>query len=88
MEEPGGENIDLLKQRILDLEREVSKRDDLFNKFVKNQNEVIFSINTRGDFTYINPAIERMTGYKVEEVIGTSYTQYIYPRTYPAYRRI
>ncbi|ATU08665.1 PAS domain-containing sensor histidine kinase [Methanohalophilus portucalensis] len=87
MEEPGGENIDLLKQRILDLEREVSKRDDLFNKFVKNQNEVIFSINTRGDFTYINPAIERMTGYKVEEVIGTSYTQYIYPEDLPGLQK-
>ncbi|WP_234970470.1 PAS domain S-box protein [Methanohalophilus halophilus] len=87
IEESGGENIDLLKQRILDLEKEVSKKDDLFNKFVENQNEVIFSVNTRGDFTYLNPAIERMTGYKVEEVIGKSYTQYIYPEDLPGLQR-
>lgn len=87
MKEPDRENIELLKQRICNLEEEISNKDEIFNKFVENQNEVIFSINTRGDFTYLNPAIERMTGYKVEEVIGKSYTQYIYPEDLPGLQK-
>ncbi|ABE52089.1 sensor histidine kinase [Methanococcoides burtonii] len=55
-----------------------------FNKLhIENLNDVIFSINEQGNFTYISPAIEDFTGYRAEEVMGTSFMQYIHPDDLP-----
>jgi len=50
---------------------------------IENLNDVIFSINEQGNFTYISPAIENFTGYSPEEVMGTSFMQYIHPEDLP-----
>ncbi|MCD4801166.1 MAG: PAS domain-containing sensor histidine kinase [Methanococcoides sp.] len=50
---------------------------------IENLNDVIFSIDEQGNFTYISPAIENFTGYSPEEVKGTSFMQYIHPEDLP-----
>ncbi|GJQ12274.1 hypothetical protein GpartN1_g4671.t1 [Galdieria partita] len=36
--------------------------------------EAVYKMDFDGRFTYASPSVERMTGYRVEEIIGSSYT--------------
>lgn len=65
------------------LNKELAGTKEFYNERLENLNDVVFSIDNDGMFTYINSAIENITGYKVEEVIGTSYTRYIHPEDLP-----
>ena len=42
-------------------------------------NEVIYAIDTNGVLTYISPAMESFTGYRPEEVIGKSFSEFLSP---------
>lgn len=42
-------------------------------------NDAVFTVDARGTFTYINPAIERITGRKAEEIIGTNFVRIAHP---------
>ena len=53
--------------------------EEKYRSLVENLNEVICSTDLEGIVTYISPAVEQVTGYTVEEVIGQPITNYIYP---------
>ncbi len=57
----------------------LQKSSDTYRSLIENLQEVVFSIDLRGRFTYINPCIEQLSGYKVEQVIGSTFEQFIYP---------
>ena len=63
--------------------KELAEIREFYSERVENLNEVLFTIDNEGIFTYLNSAIENITGYKKEEVIGTSYTRYIHPEDLP-----
>ena len=63
--------------------KELAKTQDFYKERLENLNDVVFSIDNEGIFTYLNSAIENMTGYKKEEVIGTPYTKYVHPGDLP-----
>lgn len=73
------DNVNRLQKRVLELESNVQKLEDFIQQHVNTLNDVIFSVDSSGIVTYINPSIERTTGYKPEEVIGTNFAQYIHP---------
>ncbi len=54
-----------------------SPTDDEYRTLVEQSNEVIFVVDPQGCFTYISPAIERVTGYKPEEVVGKRYSVFV-----------
>jgi len=41
--------------------------------------DVIYTLDSKGMFTYLSPAFERITGYAVEDFIGRSFTEIITP---------
>ncbi len=51
----------------------------MYRTLVDNSNEVIFSVDTQGQITHISPVIERLSGYKPDEVIGTNFSRYVVP---------
>lgn len=65
------EKENLLKQH---LENEYS-----FRSMVEESGDVVYSSNYKGEFTYINPRVEALTGYKAEELIGRNYLQVVHP---------
>ncbi|WP_081955798.1 PAS domain-containing sensor histidine kinase [Methanococcoides methylutens] len=86
----GSEKINDLKQTIKDLRNEIElvnkearEKEDFYKLHVENLNDVIFSVDKNGNFTYISPAIEIFTGYMPEEVIGTSFMKYVHPKDLP-----
>ncbi|HEX6641542.1 MAG TPA: ATP-binding protein, partial [Thermoanaerobaculia bacterium] len=50
-----------------------------YRHIVENANEIIYSADYRGAFTYVNPAAKRITGYDAHELIGRHYLELIDP---------
>ena len=38
---------------------------------------MIFTLDRSGNITYISPAVEKISGYKPEEIIGNSFKKYV-----------
>jgi PAS domain S-box-containing protein/putative nucleotidyltransferase with HDIG domain len=56
---------------------------DIHRTLIENLHEVVFTLDLQGRFTYINPVIERLTGYKVDQVVGGSFERFVYPDDLP-----
>jgi PAS domain S-box-containing protein/putative nucleotidyltransferase with HDIG domain len=50
---------------------------------LENLHEVVFTLDLQGRFTYINPIIEKFTGYRVDQIIGKSFECFIYQEDLP-----
>ena len=53
-----------------------------YQDLVENLNEVIFTLDVNGMFTYLSPVVESLKGgfgYTAEELIGHSFTEIIHP---------
>ncbi len=61
--------------------------EDRYRIFVENINDVIFALDIQGSFTYASPVIERVTGYKVEEVVGQPFGRLVHEEDYAEVRR-
>ncbi|MGZ6347301.1 MAG: PAS domain S-box protein, partial [Anaerolineales bacterium] len=56
---------------------------DIYRTLIGNLHEVVFSLNLKGTFTYINPVIENLSGYQVDQVVGKSFDIFVYPDDLP-----
>jgi two-component system sensor histidine kinase/response regulator len=50
-----------------------------YRHIIENANEIIYRADDRGNFTYVNPAATRITGYDEDELIGHHYLELIDP---------
>jgi PAS domain S-box-containing protein len=60
-------------------EEKLKKSEENFRKLVETINDAIYEISMDGTINYISPAIERIVGYKPEELIGKNFFTYMYP---------
>lgn len=51
-------------------ERELQVSRDKYRTLVNNIQEIVYSFNERGEFTFVNPVVEELLGFQVEELIG------------------
>ena len=58
---------------------EANTADQRLQFIVDSVSEIIFQSDTNGKLSYLNSAWERITGYTVEETIGTDLLDYIHP---------
>ncbi|MDW7730943.1 MAG: PAS domain S-box protein [Methanolobus sp.] len=73
-------------------ERGIKKREseqiiEFYEERLETLNDVLFAVDNNGIFTYLNSAIENLTGYKKEEVLGKSFTEYVHPEDLPVLLR-
>lgn len=50
--------------------QEIKESEERFRSLSENAPDIIYTLGINGEFTYINPAIETILGYRPEEVIG------------------
>ena len=57
----------------------LQESEEYFRVITQNSADIIFILNKLGTITYVSPSLESFTGYKPEELIGTSGFNYIQP---------
>jgi PAS domain S-box-containing protein len=72
---------DITERRLA--EEALKQSEEKYRSLVENINEVIYTVNDEGYFTYISPVVERFVGYKAEEMIGKPFMSYVYPEDLP-----
>lgn len=63
---------------------ELMQKEEIYRSLVENVNEVIFNLNPEGYFTYISPAVERISRYKVEDILGKHFSRFVHSDDLPA----
>ncbi|MDG6243294.1 MAG: PAS domain-containing sensor histidine kinase [Methanolobus sp.] len=71
--------IEELEFRLESSQTELKRVNEFCTERLDNLNDVLFAVDVKGYFTYVNPAIENITGYEIEEVLGTHFTEYVHP---------
>jgi len=64
-------------------EEALSSAEEKYRLLVENINDIFYILDRQGIFTYISPAVERVTRYKVSELIGTPIFPLIHPDDLP-----
>jgi len=82
---PGGEIVaiydDVTDQK--KAEEALIKSEELYRELVENINDIVFSLDLNGSFTYVSPVVEQVLGYKPSGIIGHLFHDYIYKEDLP-----
>ncbi len=78
-----------LEERIRTLEGDLAERarteealrhsEESYRRLIETANDIIYRINTTGQFTFFNPRAIKTTGYSEEELLRTNYLELIRP---------
>ncbi len=69
--------FNLLKRKWVEEALRVSREE--IKAYMDNSFDVIFALNTQGDFLFASRAWERHFGYPVSEVLGKNFAQFVHP---------
>ncbi|QQS35458.1 MAG: PAS domain S-box protein [Ignavibacteriales bacterium] len=61
------------------MEEALIQNEQKYRSVVESVKEVIFQTDAQGLWTYLNPAWEEITGFKVDESIGELFLNYVHP---------
>lgn len=64
-------------------ENQLRESEENFKYLVENLNDVVYSVDTFGTFTYVSPMIKKISGYEQSEVLGHSFLGFVNPIDLP-----
>jgi len=67
---------DITKRK--EIERKLSQSQEQYRSVVENVKEVIFQTSSEGQWTFLNPAWEKTTGYTIDESMGHYFHDYVH----------
>ncbi len=79
----------LLRGIMVDITERHRRDEDLlitqerFRNFVENLNDVVYALDHEGKFVYVSPAIEQVSLYTPDEILGHSFAEFIHPDDLP-----
>jgi PAS domain S-box-containing protein/putative nucleotidyltransferase with HDIG domain len=65
--------------------RKILESERRFRSLSENAPDIIYTIDTRGAFTYVNPAWEKILGHESEEVVGRFFIDFVREEDVPLY---
>ena len=66
-----------------ELERKLHSTEELFKSLIESVNDVIYEVSSDGIINYVSPAIQKILGFKPEELIGKNFFYYMHPEDRP-----
>ncbi|MBE9571730.1 MAG: PAS domain S-box protein, partial [Proteobacteria bacterium] len=60
-------------------ENALRESEEKYRTLTETATDIIFTLDTKGKFTYINPETEKSTGYTVQDLIGHPFTEVLAP---------
>jgi PAS domain-containing protein len=70
------QELAFLRQRNAEFEQvkeALRKSEDRYRTLVENATDIVFKTDDAGHFTFVNPAMLRISGYEEDEIIGKHY---------------
>ncbi len=67
----------------VEAERVLAEREAHFRRLIENSSDQVMLVDTTGAITYIGPSVERLLGYRVEEMLGQRPTDLVHPDDVP-----
>ena len=64
-------------------DKAMNESEERYRSVVEHIQEVIFHVDTKGHWTFLNSAWSQITGYTVEESLGRSFSDFILPEHVP-----
>lgn len=61
------------------MEAALKESEEKYRALVENSNDIIFSIDMRGNVTYVSPALERLSSFKQEDILGKPFQKLVHP---------
>jgi PAS domain S-box-containing protein len=65
------------------IEQDLRRSEERYRFLVENLNDVVFTVDNQGGVLYISPAIERITHYTTQEILGKPFMGFIHPEDLP-----
>ena len=66
----------------------LAESEEKYRLIVENTRDIIYTLNTAGEFTYISPSLTRVLGYSPADLIGHSLLSLVHPDDLPTVREI
>jgi len=83
--------VSSLRQKIAELERaqacllkeaeELRKSEGKYRNLVESTLDLIFMVDEKGRYTYVNPRFEKITGYSIDDLIGLPFIHIVARRS-------
>ncbi|MDI9569116.1 MAG: PAS domain S-box protein [Pseudomonadota bacterium] len=58
------------------MEEALRKREEYFRELVENISDIIVTMDKGGTITYVSPSVERIAGYRPDELVGASFLDF------------
>lgn len=72
-----GTNWDVTKRK--EMEEALKKGEERYRSLIENIKDIVYSIDEKGVFTYINNVAKSISGYSPKEIIGKHFSSFIHP---------
>ncbi len=69
--------------KLFNANKKTLEKEEKYRFLVENLNDVIFTLNTENIITYVSPQIERLSEYKVDDLIGKKFIEFVHPDDLP-----
>ncbi|MBL7889622.1 MAG: PAS domain S-box protein [Bacteroidia bacterium] len=72
---------DVTKKKMVEFE--LSRSENRYRKVFESVQDVIYTISKDGKFISLNPAFEKLSGYRIDEFVGRSFVELVHPDDLP-----